>query len=258
MTDWRPDTRAVEVYLNRRDGVVTEADYAGVYILMEKINRGPGRVDIEPITPAATQEPDISGGYIWKIDRNDPNEPQFTAGGVSLNWVEPKGPGSSAPIEDRATLAQQNWVINYFNAFRDASRNPDINDPEGYSKYIDVGSWIDAHLMYVLGDNVDALNLSTYLYKERGQKVEFGPQWDYDRSMESDDNRDDNPLLWGGSGGTAFFTSNYWAALSRDPGFWQAYVDRWTELRRGEFSDASIDALIDQYADEVREANATL
>jgi hypothetical protein len=254
---WAPGTRPVEVYLNRGDGVVADNDYHGVYILMDKIKQGPDRVDIAAITPEDNAEPEISGGYIWKIDREDPGEPAFSAGGVSLNWVEPKSPNGRSPDPAaRATQEQQAWVVDYFNKFRDAARTPDINDPEGYSKYIDVGSWIDNHLVFVLGDNVDALNLSTYLHKDRGKKIEFGPQWDYDRAMESDDNRDDNPLLWGGSGGTAFFTSNLWSQLFRDSGFWQAYVDRWTELRRAQLSDTSLNALIDKLAGQVAESQA--
>ncbi len=253
---WAPGTRVVEVYLNRRrDGVVGEDDYAGVYVLTERIKQGPDRVDITKISQVDTQEPEISGGYIWKIDREDPSEPSFSAGGANLNWVEPKSPVSRTASEDqKATPEQQAWVVDYFNKFRDASRNPDISDPEGYSKYIDVGSWIDHHLISVLGDNVDALNLSTYLFKDRGKKIEFGPQWDFDRSMESRDDRDNDPFKWGGSGGTNFFGSNYWSRLFTDPGFWQAYIDRWTELRRGELSDDSLNAMIDMYAGQVEES----
>jgi hypothetical protein len=252
---WAPGTRPVEVFLNRRDGVVTAADYVGVYILTEKIKVGPDRVDLVDIQPTDTTEPAISGGYMWKIDREDPGEPSFTTPSVALNWVEPKSPNNrSAPVEDRATLTQENWVKEYFTKLSIASRVPNINDPEGYSKYIDVLSWVDHNLVSVLCDNVDALNLSTYLFKDRGKKVEFGPQWDFDRSMESTDDRDNNPLLWGGSGGTAFFTSNLWAPLFRDPGFWQAYIDRWTELRRGVLSDEGLNLMIDSEAAQVAES----
>ncbi len=253
---WAPGTQPVEVYLNRnRDGLVTEADYAGVYILTEKIKMGEDRVNIADITPEDTSEPAISGGYMWKIDREDPGEPAFTVTGASLNWVEPKSPRSkTAEDGDRATVEQENWVKDYFAKLGTTLRTPNIADPEGYSKYLDVGSWVDHHLISVLGDNVDALNLSTYLFKDRGKKIEFGPQWDFDRSMESTDDRDNNPLLWGGSGGTAFFTSNFWANVFRDAGFWQAYIDRWTELRQSTLSDESLNALIDRLAGQVAES----
>lgn len=253
---WAPGTQPVEVYLNRgRDGLVTEADYAGVYILTEKIKMGEDRVDIADITPEDTTEPEISGGYMWKIDREDPGEPAFTVTGASLNWVEPKSPRSkTAEAEDRATVEQENWVKDYFAQLGTKLRTPNIADPEGYSKYLDVGSWVDHHLISVLGDNVDALNLSTYLFKDRGKKIEFGPQWDFDRSMESTDDRDNNPLLWGGSGGTAFFTSNFWGSVFRDAGFWQAYIDRWTQLRQSTLSDESLNALIDRLAGQVAES----
>ena len=51
---WAPHTQPVEVYLNRGDGTVTANDYAGTYVLIEKIKRGTDRVDVTPITPKTT------------------------------------------------------------------------------------------------------------------------------------------------------------------------------------------------------------
>jgi hypothetical protein len=46
----------------------------------------------------------------------------------------------------------------------------------------------------------------------------------------------------------------WWDRLFEDPDFWQKYVDRWFELRRGPFSNEGIRSLIDSMADELREA----
>ena len=70
---WAPHWRQVEVYLNRSsDRIVSAADYAGIYVLMDEVEQGTNRVDVANITPEDNQEPDISGGYIWKIDRDRP------------------------------------------------------------------------------------------------------------------------------------------------------------------------------------------
>ncbi|MCA9197040.1 MAG: CotH kinase family protein [Planctomycetales bacterium] len=252
---WAPRTRAVEVYLNRNDTIVGERDYMGVYVLVERIKPDPGRLDIDAITPEDNAEPDISGGYVWKIDRADPDAPGFTAGGLTLNWVHPKSPASrSARDDQKATREQQSWVVDYLGEMATALRDPDISDPEGYSKYADVDSWVDHHLLSVLMDDVDAFALSAYVFKDRDGKVEMGPAWDFDRSMESLDDRDDDPSRWGGSGNSNFFTRGWYTQAFRDPGFWQRYVDRWTEFRRTEFSNQSIDALIDKLAGEIAEA----
>jgi hypothetical protein len=271
---WAPDYKNVEVYFNRRDGIVTEADYAGVYAIYEKPDRGVGRIDIDAMSPDVTatpeQNPDgpnISGGYIWKIDRPDPDAPSpFTAGGQAINWVYPKDPESrTARPDQKATAKQEQWVVEYFNAFRTTLRapnGPDINDPEGYSKYIDVNSWIEHHLLNVLLFNVDALRLSAYFYKDRNEKVVYGPVFDFDRALNSTDGRDRDPFVWRsvqGDRGTDFFgngTQQWWGDLFKDPGFWQAYVDKFQELRDKEFSDENLYALVDKLGDEIREGNS--
>lgn len=254
---WSPHTRPVEVYLNRRDGVVTEGDFAGLYVLTEKIKRGPDRVDIAGLTPQDNAEPDISGGYIWKIDRTDPSEPSFNGGGQgSLNWVYPKSPRSRTARDDqKVTEEQQDWVINFFNEFRASlgdEETRDLDNPEGYTKYVDALSAVDHGLMNVLSFNVDALRLSAYLYKERGKPFEYGPLWDCDRCMESTDNRDDSPEVWGDN----FFTYTWWRDMFRDPNFWQLYVDRWAEFRRDVFSEEGLDRLIDRQAVQVEESSS--
>ena len=95
MDMWATNWRFVEVYLNRgRDAIVSSADYAGVYVLMEKVEQGGNRIDITEITTTDNQEPNISGGYIWKIDRDDPDASGFKAGGQTMQWVYPKSPNS--------------------------------------------------------------------------------------------------------------------------------------------------------------------
>lgn len=261
---WASNFRVVEVYLNRNsDGVVAENDYQGVYVLMDKIEEGPNRVDIADIDPTDNTEPDISGGYIWKVDREDPDAPGFTAGGQGLQWVYPKSPASrTAEADQKATTEQQAWVVKYFGDFQKTLASPDINDPNGYSKYIDPVSWADSHMVNVLMMNVDALRLSAYLYKDRNDRVKYGPVWDFDRSAESDDDRDDNPNVWrsrNGDLGTDFFgngTQRWWGDLFKDPGFWQLYVDRWQMWRQTTLSDANIDRIVDGMADELRESAA--
>ena len=66
----------------------------------------------------------------------------------------------------------------------------------GYSDYIDVDSWVRRHIHEVVAHNIDGLRLSGYLYKDRNKKIEYGPEWDYDRTQGSTDGRDFNPRNW--------------------------------------------------------------
>ncbi|MCX6903486.1 MAG: CotH kinase family protein, partial [Verrucomicrobia bacterium] len=192
--------------------------------------------------------PEVTGGYLVKIDRLGPGEDGFSAGGASMVYVEPKEPVITLP--QRA--AQRQYLHTFFNDFDRALHGPNWKDPAlGYRTFIDVNSWIDFHVLEVLSGNVDSLALSTYLHKPRNGKIVFGPHWDFDRALGSTDGRDDNPRHWNTG---PFFDVAWWPRLFSDPDFWQQWVDRWQELRQTHFSLTNLYGLTDRLTDELREA----
>ena len=248
-------TRFVEMYLNTGSGKVSSDDYFGVYIFMEKIKRGDERVNVEKLEPWDSTEPKITGGYMLKIDRPDSGDSGFrtsrgnpTYGDGKLCYVDPK--------EVEITAAQSAWIRGYLDDFENALYGTSFTDHQiGYARFIDVASFIDHNLLNMLAMNVDALRLSTHMHKTRNGKLEMGPIWDFDRSLDSTDGRDNNPESWHGTGdGTDYLNYIWWDRLFEDPDFWQQYIDRWFELRRGSFSTENINTLIDSMADELREA----
>lgn len=151
--------------------------------------------------------------------------------------------------------AQRTYLRNHLNAFASALNGANWRDPLlGWRPYIDEGAWIDHHLLNVVAFNVDALRLSAYFHKPRGGPLVFGPLWDFDRSLNSTDGRDANPRVWANSGGTDFFNYPWWNRLFRDPDFWQHWVDRYQDLRRGTLGTNHLFAAIDRWTDEVRPA----
>ncbi|MBN1417767.1 MAG: CotH kinase family protein [Planctomycetes bacterium] len=240
-------TRFVEAFVNTGGGALSSDDYVGIYVFMEKIKRGEDRVNVEELPGSALAEPDIAGGYMFKIDRLDPGDAGFSAGGQRIAYVYPK--------EENIATEQAAWIKDYIDDFVTALNGSAFRDPEvGYVRYIDVDSWVDHHLLNVLPNNVDALRLSAYMFKKREGRIEWGPVWDFDRSMDSTDSRDDNPEVWNVSGGTAFFDYPWWERLFDDPDFWQKWIDRWYILREGPFSTANVDATIDAMKAELEEA----
>lgn len=247
-------TRFVEVFLSTGGTSISNDQYWGVYALMEKVKRDDDRVDVDKLFTDNDRKPWITGGYIFKIDRLDPGDTGFNAAGQTICYVDPKEIEIEQPIRE----PQEQYVNDYFNQFGQALNSPDFDDPEtGYAKYIDVDAAIDHHLINVLAFNVDALRLSTYIHKQRGGKLEFGPIWDFDRSMGSTDGRDDNPYVWRaetGDRGTDFFNYIWWGKMFTDIDFFQKYIDRWQELRKGTFSENNIHSLINSMALELLEA----
>lgn len=236
-------TRFVELFLNTNGGNLSygtssSADYDGVYTFMEKISRDKERVDVERLSESVSTEPGITGGYVMKIDRLDPGDGGLSAGGRTLGWVYPK--------EEDVTSAQSTWLRNYLNEMTSSL------SAGNYEEYINPLAWVDHHLLNVLALNADALRLSTYFYKTRSGKVEFGPIWDFDRSMDSTDSRDNSPTTW--SGGTNYFTYAWWNQLFGNEEFWQLYIDRYFELRKDIWTDENIQQIIVDYAAELNQA----
>jgi hypothetical protein len=253
-------TRPVEVYLNTGGGVISEADYMGVYIFMERIKRDRDRVSVARLDPSDATEPGVSGGYILKIDRGTATIPAA----LSRDFV-PVDPEDSG-----LTPAQRSWLGNYIAQFESALSGPGFANPAvGYAQYIEVTSWIDYHIMTELTYNVDEWYLSTYLFKDRGGKLTLGPFWDFDRSLG-------NTTQIGGAGTTGWYSdaitsffASYWGIpaaqvveypwfrrLFQDSNFAQQYVDRYQELRRTVLSETNIAATVNRLAAARQESQA--
>ena len=248
-------TKFCEVFVRDGDGPVTRDDYVGAYSFMESMKRDADRIDIDELTPDDNAEPEVTGGYIFKVDRSGPNDTSINGGGQQVQITEP----------DRSELTseQEDYLREYLG---DMAASFSSSDPDtGYPAFIDEGSWIDHHLINTLMLNVDSLRLSTYFYKERSGKVFGGPVWDFNISSGSRDRfgsppRPSEPEVWrgiSGDRGTTFFTNGtqrWWGDLFELPDFQQAYCDRWNELRQGAFSTENITGLIDSMAAELEEA----
>jgi len=234
-------TRFCEVYLNVDGTPLTSLNYSGLYAFEERIKRGDQRVAIAKLSAADNAEPAITGGYIFRRDKTDGVTFSFSAGGSALQYVYPDG--------TVITAAQKTWLTGYIDAFAAALNGPDYQDDSvGYAAYIDVPNWIDEHILNMFCKCVDWPVFSTYFNKDRGGKLCVGPPWDFDRSMGSPDTRDIPHNTWD-TGNK--FSQAWWSRLFQDPDFWQQYVDRLAELRRGPLSGSNLAGTIDGFVAEI-------
>jgi len=252
---YSPRTRLCEVFLvTSGTGQIQSASYNGVYVVMERIEIGKDRVDLGSLEPENLTMPSVTGGYLMKVDRLDPGDSGILAGGLVFGMVEPK----ESELKEPARAPQLNYLRNHMDGFAAALTGPNYRNPvTGFRAYVDEGSWIDHHLLNTFAFNVDALRLSAYFGKRRGGKLEFGPLWDFDRALGSLDGRDANPATWTstvGDRGTDFFNFSWWGQMFTDPEFFQAYIDRYQELRAGLMSDIALGQRVDELANQVRRA----
>ena len=240
-------TRFVEVFLNHDGGSVSASDYYGVYVLMEKIKRGSDRVDIDELPASAAVEPEITGGYMWKLDKFEAGvDPVFVAAGKNLQNVYPK--------DTNITATQQQWLTDCIN-------EADAAVPNGnYGSFMDAESFADHHILNVFAQNADGLQASTFFFKDREGLIEMGPIWDFDRSMGCDnDSRPEDPTDWSFSTDEYFFFHSggplWFRALAlNDAEFWMVWTDRWQAMRNGPLSDAAIAGRIEGYRTELSQA----
>ncbi|HAB14896.1 MAG TPA: hypothetical protein DCE44_00445 [Verrucomicrobiales bacterium] len=253
---YSPRTRFVEVFLitSGIGPVGYNPGYAGIYVLEEKIKLGDDRVDAPKLFSGQNSLPQVTGGYLMKIDRPDPGDGGFYAAGQGILYVSPK----EEEIYQANRVGQRDYLQRYMDDFGNALYGAQFRDPtNGYRAFVHVGSWIDHHLLNVLTFNVDALRLSAYFYKQREGKIHFGPLWDFDRALNSTDGRDASPRVWRSNvsdRGTDFFNYTWWGTLFTDPDFFQEYIDRYQELRGGAFSTNHLHQLVDDLTGQVRKA----
>ncbi|MBK9139468.1 MAG: CotH kinase family protein [Verrucomicrobia bacterium] len=267
MGHWAPRCRFIELFIDTSGRLDYGADYQGVYILMEKIKVDKNRVDIARLTPYATTEPDITGGYMIKKDKDSPGDRGFSTSGSPslgfsgqyLKYHEPK------PRE--ITPAQENWIRNYVNRFESALYAANWLTRTGtnhYSAFIDVDSFVDNHWIVEFAKQIDGYRLSNYLHKDRGGKLKMDPIWDWNLSFGNADYLDgaitsgwyyslidENAHIWL----RRLIHGTPWAGgTSGDPDFNQRIADRWSELRTNIFAADRVLARIDELAALLDEA----
>jgi hypothetical protein len=215
-------------------------------------------VDTAKLQTSDTTAPDITGGYIFKVDSAESDEFSWR---TSRN-LPAANDGASLVIHrpKLASLAssQSSYLRNYFQQFENAVFTEATTGfaTRNYRNFIDSAAWADHNLFCALAKNVDALRLSAYFSKDRGERIAAGPLWDFDRSVNSTDFRDNSPTEWRGlSDATNYHTYAWWGQLFQDVEFRQTYVDRWHAMRKGPLATANVNAILDGYLAEFKPAD---
>jgi len=260
-------TKLSELYIDN--------DYEGVYVFMEKLKRDNDRIAISKLQPEENEGEDLTGGYIIKIDKASGN------GGSSLNYTDYNSFSSAYnidgettiipqthflydyPDEDAISTEQRSYISGYMSEFEDALAGPDYKDEElGYRKYIDVSSFVDFFILNEFSHNPDAYRLSTYMYKDKNEKLTIGPVWDFNLALGNCD------YCNGGEPNNWMYRFNeycpndawqvpfWWKRLLSDPYFSDMVKIRYTELRANILNLTSVNAIIDDHVYQLESAGA--
>jgi len=235
--------------------------YQGVYCLTEKIRQDNDRVDISKLTELDTAGPELTGGYILKIDWNG-------SPGWNSQFSQPNSPNIYTyfqhvyPRADEILPIQAEYIRGFIDSFEVSLAGPDFQDTAlGWRHFADETSFFDFLFINEMSKNVDGYRLSTFFHKERadkGGKIKMGPAWDFDLGWYNADYCESfSSSGWAfdinyvcGDAGVPF----WWERLYQDTLFVQNMACYWHSLRAGSLRTDSVFAVIDSMAGVVGEA----
>lgn len=263
---YAPRTEFAEVYL--------DGSYEGIYVFMEKIKDDDNRLDLSGLDPDENSPEEITGGYILKIDKTSgdpvPTDYSYTEDlgfrsqyGVEGNNLEydPYGDKQGEetyflyeePAWEDISGPQKEYIQNYMHEFETALLNDTDGDFDGeytFTDYVNVDSFVDFFLLNELAHNADAYRISTFMYKDRGEKLNMGPVWDFNLSLGNDEQEfRRSPQTWIYQynqylPNDIWLVPFWWTRLTEDPMFRTKVKQRWQELRSDEWSNASLQLMI--------------
>ncbi|MEG2678726.1 MAG: CotH kinase family protein [Oscillospiraceae bacterium] len=235
LMNYAPDVRFCEVILN--------GDYQGLYLLMETVNRGKGRINVEK--PNMTRN---VTGYIIELDNGymspltSPNNFTKYTGVLHdvafFDIVYPDATALTPEIKDYITKDLSRCEKALYSYDYDTKKY-------GFQTFMDVGEFTDYLILNEVFLQHDMGNLSTYFYK--GVDGLFSPcVWDFNHSMgnASISAENDFSVLQFVSVQAPWF----WMMIKEET-FIDSVISRYHSLRQGILSDEEMI----QYIEDTRD-----
>ena len=221
--------------------------------LEEKIKRDPNRLDIGKLQPQDTVGSQLTGGYIFQVDRA--GNPGYDSWASNYHPCDSTNSvisfAYSYPNASTINTPQKNYIANYVDSFEFALKFRNLYDSvNGYKKYIDPLSFIDFSILQELGKNVDGYRLSSYCYKKKDGKMFAGPIWDFNEAYGNSDYYGGR-LTYGFEwdfpcpAADGYLNPFWWKKLITDTSYWDQLVCHYTQLRTTALDTTHIFGVID-------------
>ena len=225
--------------------LVVNGEYYGSYLLSEQVRIGKKRVDIDELTEEDISDPERTGGYLLFMNPlwDEPLENVYiTDRMVRFGCDSPRFTEGEAGQDE-----QKAYITGYIQNTEDAVFDPDFCDEDGtsYSDYMDITAAVRYWWIQEYSNNYDGMKTtSTYLYKERGGKLYWGPLWDFDLALGGGNDNIDGfcncPMLW----------LDHLRAF--EPGYQQALEASWKGLDLILDRVLEKDGILDRFAAQIR------
>lgn len=199
--EWTPCWEYVNLVIN--------GEYKGDYLLMEPVERGNGRVDIDKT------------GYLIEDDAYWWSEEVYFKGNMLQNQVGYtfKYPDTD-DLNDSIISNIQSFILDFEETLLN---NGDI------SEYIDIRSWAAWLLAQDILGQKDSGGTNRFMYKKDydesnpcSTKLKMGPLWDFDGSLVRSD-------CWADIHNRSY--SFYYTELLKHPDFYESYLQLWDSVK---------------------------
>lgn len=218
---WTPRCEYADVYLN--------GEYAGLYLLTEKIEVSEARLNLG------------AGAALFSIETQSTTAKDShwfaTDAGLKIQVRHPGRPGETKLRRLREEMQ----------AVEDAL----VSGTEDLSEFIDLDSWARKYLLEEIFLNVDAALNSQYCYRDAqgSGKLFAGPAWDYDRALGNDEVLTPDCLYVAADCQVPWADTYWFAAMCRNEAFYRRVV----ELYEHEFMP-----MLEEEPERVRALSETL
>lgn len=225
-----PECRYCEVII--RDG--DDYTYQGLYLMMEKVEKGEGRVNLAGYDPGEKMV-----DYLLVRDREDETELQISTYGNEKGLTSGR---LTVLYPDRDVIDDYafGYIQNDIDRIDRILYSDDDAEFSSWPEFLDTKSFTDYFIFNELFGNYDAGHNSTYMYRKGAGKLCMGPLWDYDGSMDNSVDISNPEYL-------AFYESPWFERLVTSKRFMTYACDRYAELtgKGNILSDEFITSYID-------------
>lgn len=231
---YTPDRRAVELVLN--------GEYVGLYFLTETVRVDKDRVAITKQDDNATDASIITGGWLLEMDNaDDPAQVKITESNGNTMRFTYKDP-------EELSTQQNAYLLNQLNNMNNAIYAADKSSTT-WENIINMDTLARFYIVQEIMDNTEAFHGSTYLYKQRGDNMQwiFGPVWDFANSYR----RSDQQFLYQNSP----YVQAWISEIVKYPRFQAKVRELWADFYSNQYP--TLNAYIDSFVSSVSSAIAS-
>lgn len=207
--EWTPDNRLVDLWVN--------GEYVGVYLVIELIETGVDKVNIES-GPGSGE----NIGYLLKMTSYDVDSDYIELKDINYEIISELS--TNEDLKARQLEYIRTLLIEGYEALLSG-------DYDRIDSRIDIDSLVDYYLLHEYVMDYDVGWDSFYIYRKNNGKIYFGPGWDFDLTFGLDWTGGEPDKIFAGAKVDRGSKSNYWFCAALDCEWFRIMVrDRYNEI----------------------------